>query len=147
MFCHRVFRTGRAILTYELTIVQKPGYLHGTVTGQNSRENVAAYLRQGLQECLERGSTHILIEARLQGARLPLWDIFEIAAEHSKLDMGIFRSIAYVDTRAPAALLTFIQHVTGNRGLPLRVFNSVAAAEQWLAARIDEDSQAPCAVD
>ncbi|MBI4998432.1 MAG: hypothetical protein HZC22_16360 [Rhodocyclales bacterium] len=127
--------------------MQKPGYLHGTVTGQNSRENVAAYLRQGLQECLERGSTHILIEARLQGARLPLWDIFEIAAEHSKLDMGIFRSIAYVDTRAPAALLTFIQHVTGNRGLPLRVFNSVAAAEQWLAARIDEDSQAPCAVD
>jgi hypothetical protein len=134
-------------LTYELTIVQKPGYLHGTVTGQNSRENVAEYLRQGLQECIGRGCSHALIEARLQGPRLPLWDIFEIAAEHSKLDMGVFKSIAYVDAKAPAALLTFIQHVTGNRGLPLRVFNSVAAAEQWLAARIGEDSQTPCAVE
>jgi hypothetical protein len=134
-------------LTYELTIVQKPGYLHGTVTGQNSRENVAEYLRQGLRECVSRGYTHALIEAHLQGPRLPLWDIFEIAAEHSKLDMGVFKAIAYVDARAPAALLTFIQHVTGNRGLPLGVFNSVAAAEQWLAARIDEDSQTPCAVE
>jgi hypothetical protein len=61
--------------------------------------------------------------------------------------MGVFKSIAYVDAKAPAALLTFIQHVTGNRGLPLRVFNSVAAAEQWLAARIGEDSQTPCAVE
>lgn len=134
-------------MTYELTIVQKPGYLHGTVTGQNSRETVAAYLRQGLQVCLDRGCTHALIEARLQGPRLPLWDIFEIAAEHSKLDMGIFKSIAYVDARAPAALLTFIQHVTGNRGLPLRVFNSVDAAEHWLAACIGADSQAPCSVE
>jgi hypothetical protein len=135
------------ILDYELTIVQKPGYLHGTVTGQNSRETVAAYLRQGLQECTDRGITYALIEAHLQGPRLPLWDIFEIASEHSKLDMGIFKSIAYVDAKAPAALLTFIQHVTGNRGLPLRVFNSVDAAERWLAARIDEDSQTPCAVE
>lgn len=134
-------------MNYELTIVQKPGYLHGTVTGQNSRENVAEYLRQGLQQCILRGCTHALIEARLQGPRLPLWDIFEIAAEHSKLDMGVFKSIAYVDAKAPAALLTFIQHVTGNRGLPLRVFNSVAAAEQWLAARIGEDSQTPCAIE
>lgn len=134
-------------MTYELTIVQKPGYLHGTVTGQNSLENVAAYLRQGLQECVARGCTHALIEAQLQGPRLPLWDIFEIASEHSKLDMGVFKSIAYVDAKAPVALLTFIQHVTGNRGLPLRVFKSVPEAEQWLAARIDQDSQTPCAVE
>jgi len=137
----------RTILTYELTIVQKPGYLHGTVTGQNSLENVVDYLRQGLQECRDHGCTYALIEAHLQGPRLPLWDIFEIAAEHSKHDMGMFKALAYVDAKAPAALLTFIQHVTGNRGLPLRVFNSVAAAEQWLAARIDEDSQASCAVE
>lgn len=134
-------------MDYELTISEKPGYLHGVVTGQNSRENVAAYLRQGLQECIDHSATHALIEARLEGPRLALWDIFEIAAEHSRQDMGLFKAIAYVDIKAPATLLTFIQNVTGNRGLPLRVFSSLAAAEEWLLARISEDHATACPVD
>lgn len=132
---------------YELTISEKPGYLHGVVTGQNNRENVAGYLAQGLQECIAHGCAHALIEARLEGPRLALWDIFEIAAEHSRQDMGLFKAIAYVDVKAPDFLLTFIQNVTGNRGLPLRIFSSLAAAEQWLQTRIAEDHAAVCAVD
>ena len=58
--------------------------------------------------------------------------------------MGRFDAIAYVDTDAPADLLTFIQNVSRNRGLPLRVFNSVATAEQWLATSLEERS---CAAD
>ncbi len=131
-------------MAYELTIVQKAGYLHGIVTGQRSREAVNEYLMRGLQECIGRGASRVLIEARLQGPRLPLWDIFEIAAEHSQFDMGRFDAIAYVDTDAPADLLTFIQNVSRNRGLPLRVFNSVATAEQWLATSLEERS---CAAD
>ncbi len=134
-------------MDYELKILQKPGYLHGIVTGTNSRDAVAGYLRQGLQECIDRGCTHALIEARLQGPRLALWDIFEIAAEHGKRDTGIFKAVAYVDAKAPAELLTFIQHVTGNRGLPVRVFNSVAAAEQWLAASLEAHSCATGAAE
>jgi hypothetical protein len=128
------------ILSYELTIAQKAGYLHGIATGQNSREAVTEYLMRGLQECVDRGLSHVLIEARLQGPRLALWDIFEIAAEHSKFDMGRFDAIAYVDANAPAELLTFIQDVSRNRGLPVRVFNSVATAEQWLAICFEERS-------
>lgn len=129
-------------MTYELTIVQKPGYLHGIVTGQNSRENVADYLRRGLEECHARNCAHVLIEAHLEGPRLALWDIFEIAAEHSKRYLGEFDAIAYVDSDAPGPLLTFIENVSRNRRLPLRVFNSVTAAEQWLAARREENSSA-----
>jgi hypothetical protein len=80
MFRHCILALAEVTLDYELTIVQKSGYLHGIVTGQNSREAVAGYLKQGLQECIARGFAHILIEARLQGPRLALWDIFEIAA-------------------------------------------------------------------
>jgi hypothetical protein len=130
----------KLILSYELTIVQKAGYLHGIATGENSREAVTGYLMNGLQECIDRGISHVLIEARLQGPRLALWDIFDIAAKHSQFDMGRFDAIAYVDTAAPAALLTFIQNVTRNRGLPLRVFNSVATAEQWLATCLADGS-------
>lgn len=128
------------ILGYELTIVQKAGYLHGIATGQNSREAVAEYLLRGIQECIARGCSRVLIEGRLQGPRLALWDIFEIAAEHSRLDMGMFEAIAYVDADAPSDLLAFIENVSRNRKLPLRVFNSVTAAEQWLNASIEEHS-------
>lgn len=134
-------------MDYELTITEKPGYLHGIATGKNSRESVAGYLARGLEECIAKQCPRALIEARLEGPRLALWDIFEIAAEHSRRDMGFFRAIAYVDVKAPATLLTFIQNVTGNRGLPLRVFSSLPAAEQWLQARIAEDQATPCAVD
>jgi hypothetical protein len=127
-------------LAYELTIVQKDGYLHGIATGQNSREAVTEYLMRGLQECVDRGFSHVLIETRLQGPHLALWEIFEIAAEHSKFDMGRFDAIAYVDADAPAGLLTFIQNVSRNRGLPLRVFNSVATAEQWLVTKLAKRS-------
>lgn len=131
-------------MDYELTILEKTGYLHGIVTGQNSREAVAGYLRQGLQECIARNCTHALIEAHLQGPRLALWDIFEIAIQHSRRDIGHFDSIAYVDSNAPSELLTFVQNVTSNRGLPLRVFTTVEAAEQWLLIRLAESSTASC---
>jgi hypothetical protein len=130
-------------LAYELTIVQKAGYLHGIATGQNSREAVTEYLMRGLHECIDRGLSHVLIETRLQGPHLALWDIFEIAAEHSKFDLGKFDAIAYVDTNAPAELLTFIQNVSRNRGLPVRVFNLVAAAEQWLATELEKRPALP----
>jgi hypothetical protein len=108
-------------------------YLHGVVTGRNSRETVSDYLRRGLLEARARDSTCVLIESRLEGPRLALWDIFEIAAEHSKAYRGFFDAIAYVGIGAPGPLLTFIQNVSRNRGLPLQVFESVPEAEQWLA--------------
>ncbi len=124
-------------MSYQLTMVQKPGYLHGIATGQNSREAVSAYLMQGLKECEARGCTRVLIESRLQGLRLPPWDTFEIASWHARFDKGIFEAIAYVDANAPAELLDFVRDVTANRGLPLRSFASVAAAEAWLISTIE----------
>lgn len=127
-------------LDYQLTIIEKAGYLHGIVTGRNSPEAVSDYLRRGLLETRARGCTRVLIESRLEGPRLALWDIFEIAAEHSKAYRGFFDAIAYVGTTAPGPLLTFIQNVSRNRGLPLRVFESVAEAEQWLAEALAEQT-------
>jgi hypothetical protein len=42
-------------MTYELTIEQKPTYLHAIVTGRNRREHVARYLEDILQECRDAG--------------------------------------------------------------------------------------------
>ena len=58
------------LMTYKLMIEQKPVFLHATVTGRNSKKNVASYLEEILHECLVRKCFRVLIEERLEGPRL-----------------------------------------------------------------------------
>ena len=87
-------------MTYQLKIEQKPGYLHAVVTGQNSMENVGAYLGELRGECIARGCFRVLIEERLAGPRLNTLDVFEIIFKGSKQTLGLYTAIAYVDLNA-----------------------------------------------
>ena len=118
---------------YELTIVEKPGYLHAIVTGRNSPENVAGYLQAAMQECLSRGCRRLLIEENLSGRRLETWDVFEIASRGSGRFASQLDAVAYVDLNAHGELMKFAETVAVNRGLPLSVFATVEEAERWLA--------------
>lgn len=107
-------------MTYRLTIAEKPGYLHATVTGRNSTENVA------------RGCFRVLIEERLEGPRVGIMDAFRIVQEGSGRAHGAYQAIAYVDVNAVGDTMQFAETVAVNRGLPVTVFPTVAQAEQWL---------------
>ena len=87
-------------ISYKLTIIQKPTYLHAIVTGLNSRENVARYLEEVMRECTARGCFRVMIEERLEGPRLSTMDVFRVAAEGSSHARGNFEAIAYVDVNA-----------------------------------------------
>lgn len=119
-------------MSYKLSITQKPGYLHAVVTGQNSRETASRYLEEVQRECVARNCHRLLIEERLEGPRLGTTSVFEIAAEKSETAQGHFKAVAYVDVNAEGNLMQFAETVALNRGLPLRVFSSVVAAENWL---------------
>ena len=105
-------------MTYELTIAQKPTYLHAIVTGRNNREHVMQYLEDILQECRARQCFRVLIEERLEGRRLGTLDVFKIVSEGSSRAPGMFDAIAYVDVNAAGDLMQFAE--------------TVADAEQWL---------------
>jgi hypothetical protein len=122
-------------MPYQLQITERPTYLHAIVTGQNTLENVTGYLKELLQECEARQCFNVLIEERLEGRRLETWDVYQIAAENSALARGFFRTIAYVDINAGGELMKFAETVANNRGVPMRVFATVAEAEAWLSAR------------
>jgi len=124
-------------MSYNLTIVQKPAYLHAIVTGLNSKENVKRYLAEVLRESKDRGCCQVLIEERLEGPRFKTISVFQMASEGSRRAQGYFKAIAYVDVNAEGDLMRFAETVAVNRGLPVRVFSSVADAEKWL---LDEDS-------
>jgi len=119
-------------MSYELTIAQKLAYLHAIVTGQNTKENVAAYLEEIGNECTSRGCRRVLIEERLEGPRLRTIDVFSIVSEASNRAQRAFNAIAYVDVNAEGSVMKLAESVAVNRGVSVQVFSSVFEAEEWL---------------
>jgi hypothetical protein len=122
-------------MSYQLQITEKPTYLHAVVTGKNTLENVTGYLQDLLRECEARQCFNVLIEENLEGRRLETWDVYQIASDNSALARGFFRTVAYVDVNAGGELMTFAETVANNRGVPMRLFATVAEAETWLAGQ------------
>ncbi len=121
-------------MSYQLKIEQKSGFLHVVVTGENSKENVAAYLAELRGECIARGCFRVLIEERLVGPRLRTLDVFELIFKGSKEALGLYTAIAFVDVNAEGDLMKFAQTAAVNRGIPVSLFSTVAEAENWLQA-------------
>jgi hypothetical protein len=130
-------------MPYKLAITQKPGYLHAVVTGENSKEAVARYLDEIQRECAARNCFRLLIEERLVGPRLGTTSVFEIASEKSESAPGRFKAIAYVDVNAEGDRMEFAETVAINRGLPVRVFSSVADAENWMLGMVQGGARSP----
>jgi len=120
-------------MTYRLTFLTRPNYLHATVTGQNSPENTRAYLGDILRECQARGCQRLLIEEKLEGPLLKGLEIYQIASELSQKAQGILRTVAFVDEGGEGEALQFAEDVAVNRGLFGKVFRSLTEAEGWIA--------------
>lgn len=122
-------------MSYQLTITEKPGYLHCIVTGRNTLENVAAYLQELARECETRNCFRVLIEEHLIGRRLETWDVYQVVTEGSARNLARFQAMAYVDVNAEGELMKFAETVASNRGLPMTVFATVPEAENWLTSK------------
>ena len=122
-------------MTYQLAITEQPGYLHFVVTGENSRDTVTRYMEEVIRECTRRQCFRVLIEERLEGRRLGTLEVFEMVAAGSERFLRTLKAMAYVDVNARSAEMTrFAENVAVNRGFPVKVFHTVAAAEHWLQA-------------
>ena len=122
-------------MTYELTIESKPGYLHVTVSGDNTRENIARYMEEVVRECTLRQCFRVLVEERLDGPRLGTLDVFELVSTGSKRFLRTLTAMAFVDVNAcNQEMMQFAENVAVNRAFPVRVFPTVLAAERWLQA-------------
>lgn len=74
-------------MPYRLTVSEKPGYMHFTVTG---------YLQDVFREAEARNCPNILIEERLSGRRLETWDVYQIAATSGNQLAGRMNAAAKV---------------------------------------------------
>ena len=120
-------------MAFSLKLEERTAYLHAVVTGDNTKDDVVGYLQALIYECRLRGTTRVLIEERLTGPRLGPVDLFDIAARGSNEAAGLMHAIAFVDIYAVDNAMKFAENVAVNRGLPIRMFDSVTDAEVWLA--------------
>jgi hypothetical protein len=119
-------------VTYTLTVDQKPTYLHAVVTGDNSAQAVEQYMEELMRECTARGASRVLIEERLVGPRLGAFEVFSMVSKGTARYRQAVEALAFVDVNAEGNVMRFAEEVAVNRGFPVRVFPTVAAAEQWL---------------
>jgi hypothetical protein len=121
-------------MSHQLSVLDRPGYLHFVVTGTNSRESVEAYLREVGTICEARRCRRILIEERLEGPRLGTIDVFAVASGAHAQAAARFDAIAFVDVNAGDGLMKFAEDVAVNRSVPVKVFATVEEAARWLVA-------------
>ncbi|MDH4096049.1 MAG: hypothetical protein OEV81_14850 [Betaproteobacteria bacterium] len=119
-------------MSYALTIVERPAYLHFVVTGINNRVTVERYLADIGRECAARGCRHILVEERLAGPRLDTTDVYLIASGQATAVARTLAAIACVDVNAAGRLMQFAEDVAVNRAVPVKVFATAPEAERWL---------------
>jgi hypothetical protein len=121
-------------MPYQLTVEQRPGYVHARVEGERTPENALRFLKESYVACVNSGSSALLLEMNLSGAPLSTTHIFDVIAdrapEGSKLDR-----IAYVDSTRDLTEAYFAETVAMNRGVNVRLFPNVAAAAGWLTQR------------
>jgi hypothetical protein len=127
-------------MDYKLTFKRHPRYLAVTVTGPNEATVVSRYLQEIREECQRQDCFRVLIDERLDGPRLAVDEVFSIASEGAMRALGIFQAIAYVD-RNMGEMAEFAETVAVNRGMPVKTFDSVQAAEAWLIEQADRPNE------
>ena len=86
-----------------------------------------------MQECSARRCSRVLIEENLGGPRLGTMEVYALVTAGAKQLHGVLEALAFVDLNAEGGVMRFAEDLAVNRGIPVRVFRTVAGAEKWLA--------------
>lgn len=121
-------------MAHKISAQITPSHIHVVVTGDNSERDVLAYMNDVRQLCVQHSCWYVLIEESLSGPGLGITSVFDLASHGAQIAREHFRAVAFVDVN-PAhdhEMMKFAETVAVNRGLGLRVFQTVEAAERWL---------------
>ena len=119
-------------MSYQLTIEERPTYVYARADGDLTADHALRFLQDAYGACVRIGRSSLLLDMQLHGPNLNTTNVYEVisrrAADGSKL-----RKIAYVPFRQDdRSMADFAETVAVNRGVNVRLFESVAAAEGWL---------------
>ncbi|HXJ07948.1 MAG TPA: hypothetical protein VNH12_00445 [Burkholderiales bacterium] len=129
-------QTHKPAAGYRVAETRAPGYLHATITGANTSENIRGYMRDLLEACRATGARYLLVEERLDGPRLRTIDVYELVVAGAEDARGRLAAVAYVDVNAiDDSMMKFAESVAVSRGVLVKVFSTVPAAKEWIATK------------
>jgi len=119
-------------MSYQMTVEQRPNYVHAKAVGERSADNALRFLREAYQACINAGRSDLLLEMDFSGPSLSPSSIFEVISDRAPDGLKL-RRIAYVDTSRDLSQAYFAETVAMNRGVNVRLFADVASATAWLS--------------
>jgi hypothetical protein len=121
-------------MAHDLKTAHEDGYLHATVTGDNTPADVAAYLGRIREICAKYGFSRVLIEENLVGPPFDAVEIYDVVSAASVGVVPAIQRVAFVDTNPEHdfANMQFAETVAVNRGVNVRVFRDVPSAVEWI---------------
>jgi hypothetical protein len=125
-------------MDYAFALESKAGFLH-VRSAANTADNVRRYLRQTCAAVAHTGIRSVLIEEDLQGPPIEAVEVHQITSQASVQTSPIIQKIAYVDlhvNRSPSNIELGVA-VARDRGVNVRAFDTVTAAEDWLRSQDD----------
>jgi hypothetical protein len=126
-----------ALMSYQLTIEERPSYVHAKVVADRNPANALRFLEEAYAACVKSGRSDLLLEMHLAGGNLTTTNIYSVISQRVP-DGRNLRKIAYVDTSpGDPAMAHFAETVAVNRGVNVRLFQNIAAAAEWLLSEGD----------
>ena len=125
-------------MAHTLEIRNQGTYLHIIAEGDTTAEDIAGYLSEGLKKCIELRCPNILIEENLKGPSLSIFAVYEIVTKICWQATSAVRQVAYVDISQEhkKEVNQFAQTTAVNRGVNVKLFETVAEAENWFQETI-----------
>ncbi|HEY7238680.1 MAG TPA: hypothetical protein VH600_05890 [Burkholderiales bacterium] len=120
-------------MAYQLTIEERPTYVYARVDGDLTPANALRFLQEAHAACVKCGRSDVLLDMQLHGPNLNTTSVYDVISQRAA-DGGKLRKIAYVPLQQDdRSMAHFAETVAINRGVNVRLFESVAAAERWLS--------------
>jgi hypothetical protein len=121
-------------MPYRFTSTFESDYVHCSVNGENTAQNVIRFLNDSMNSCVQHACNFALLEDNLQGPSLNFTEIFEIISEASHKTWPHVKRIAFVDSNPAHSeeKMRFAETVARNRGVLAKFFTNHEEAIQWL---------------
>lgn len=122
------------MIPYQLTLDERPAFLHAKVAGERTPENAMRCLDEVYQACVRTGIANVLLEMAFTGPSLGAPGIIKVI-EHASANGARLGRIAYVEASLDGRQRAkFAETVAVNRAVNVRLFDDAEQAAAWLAS-------------
>lgn len=131
-------------MAHALKIQNLGSYLHVIVEGDTTAKDIADYLAEVREKCIEFHCPNVLIEENLAGPSIGFFAVYGIVTKVCLEAASVIRHVAYVDINPEhkKEINKFAETMAVNRGMNIRLFETIREAENWLGKTISSSAKA-----